>query len=216
CPDPTLFRSAGGEGNRASSATTEDSPAARARASRVGVEPVAAPEPEPRRRRWRPIALAFILVAAIVASGCGFYYWTQQQYYVGAANDGTVAVFQGISAEIGPLHLSSAVESADIKVEDLTEVARGQVRAGIDATSLDDARQIIDRLQNSQLPGCSDLIPSPTPTPSVSAPVTPSVTPTPTLTGIEPPASPSTSPSASASASASNTPVPGVDCRDNS
>jgi serine/threonine protein phosphatase PrpC len=214
---PVVAGAVGGEGDRPSAATVEDSPAARARASRVGAEPVVATEPEPRRRRWRSIVLLLIVVAAVVAAGGGFYRWTQQQYYVGATDASTVAIFRGISSQLGPLHLSSVVENAGIRVKDLTEVARTQVRSGIDATSLDDARKIVRRLENSQLPAC--VAPTPvTPSPS---PTSPDPSPSPTTSPVPTAApAPSTSPSASAStptsASADSTPVPGIDCRDSS
>ena len=241
---PVVAGAVGGEG-QTPSAAREDNPAARARATRVGAEAPPAAEPERRRPRWKPIALALIVVAAIVAAGSSLYHWTQQQYYVGADDDGTVAIFRGLNSEIGPFELSSAVESTGIKVDDLTEVARGQVLSGIDATDLDDARLIVRRLDAAQLPECSTLGPisttsptpsgSPSPTTSATAPPSPEPSATPgltaptanqTLTGAIPGASvtstdstaPSTSPSTSPSTtrSLSSTPVPGVDCRSGS
>jgi PPM family protein phosphatase len=212
-----------------------NSPAARA-ARMSGPEPVAEPAlPHHRgRRRWLVAAAgALVLVAAAVAG----YLWTQKQYFVG--RDGNeVAVFRGVNAHFGPVSLYSVIQNSDLKVEDLTQSASGQVLNGITANSRADADAIIRRLADELKPPCPvassgatvPTVPTASTVPTVSATSsrTPSKTPprtsskTPPRTSTEPVSRSSTrvttKPSvtltpSSATPTPSNTPVPGVDCR---
>jgi PPM family protein phosphatase len=206
------------------------SPAARAaRMSRSDpVEPPAAP-PRRGKRRWLVSGLAALLLVAAAVSG---YLWTQKQYFVG--RDGNeVAVFRGVNTHFGPVSLYSVIQNSDLKVDDLTQSASGQVVNGITANSRADAEAILERLAAELKPPCpvaTSASAASTPTPTVSR--TLSRTPTRGLT--KPPAptrvttkaagntpSPSSTPtpspantrSLSNTPSPSNTPVQGVDCR---
>ncbi|PZF56274.1 Stp1/IreP family PP2C-type Ser/Thr phosphatase [Curtobacterium sp. MCSS17_008] len=146
-----------------------------------------------RRRIRRRVAWSIALVAAVAALvGAVFLGWriTQAHYYVGV-DRGTVAIYQGVQQSIGPIALSDVYEDTDITVSSLPDYTRENVRSTINATSLSDARDIVDRLRKAAATGQDQAgtggdggSSSPSPTPSGSS--TPSRS-----------ASPSASPSAS-------------------
>ncbi|HEX8767658.1 MAG TPA: PP2C family serine/threonine-protein phosphatase [Jatrophihabitans sp.] len=201
-----------------------NSPAARA-ARMSSQDRVETPAAQPRRgrRRWLVTGLAALLLVAAAVSG---YLWTQKQYFVG--RDGNeVAVFRGVNTHFGPVSLYSVIQNSDLKVDDLTQAASGQVVNGITANSRADADAILKRLAAELKPPCpiATAVPSP-PAPSPTVTATPTSTPaltvsraptrvltkTPAPTRIATTAASST-PSLSSTPSPSNTPVPGVDCR---
>jgi protein phosphatase len=129
--------------------------------------------------------------------------YTQSQYYVGATDDGVVAVFRGVPGEVAGLHLSSEQERSTTTLDELTKSARDAVKEGIPAANASDARRKLTQLtsddpQNSnKLPACQ---PSPSADPSrPSTANVPSATPT---------ASSSTLPTDS-----TQTPLPTISCR---
>jgi len=195
-----------------------NSPAARAaRMSRPDeVEPPAAP-PRRGRRRWLVGGLAALLLVAGAVSG---YLWTQKQYFVG--RDGNeVAVFRGVNTHFGPVSLYSVIQNSDLKVDDLTQSASGQVVNGITANSRADADAILKRLAAELKPPCPVATSAPaTPTASATRTRTASASRTPTRALTKSPtptrvATTAASPSPSSTLTATPTivPVPGVDCR---
>jgi serine/threonine protein phosphatase PrpC len=99
-----------------------------------------------RRRRITWLVVVAIAIAAIVAGVVIAYQWTQTHYYVGVADDGTVAIFQGVQQNIGPIPLSHIEQSSAVRVADLPTFERAQVEATINADDLLDAHDILDRL----------------------------------------------------------------------
>jgi protein phosphatase len=195
------------------------------------VEPPVAVHPRRGRRRWLVSGLAALLLVAAAVSG---YLWTQKQYFVG--RDGNeVAVFRGVNTHFGPVSLYSVIQNSDLKVDDLTQSAGGQVVNGITANSRADAEAILQRLAAELKPPCpvasSRATPTLTPTisPTMSPTATRTVSRTPTRALTKPPtpikqptptrittkaAAASTPTSSSTPApSPSNAPVQGVDCR---
>jgi protein phosphatase len=165
-----------------------------------------------------------------VAAAVSGYLWTQKQYFVG--RDGNeVAVFRGVNTHFGPVSLYSVIQNSDLKVDDLTQSASGQVINGITASSRADADAILKRLAAELKPPCPVATPAPsTPTASASRTTAPasrapsasaSRAPTRTLTksststriATTAVGTPSPSSTPTATPSPSNTPVPGVDCR---
>ena len=67
------------------------------------------------------------LLALIVLGGGAYaaYDWVQRQYYVGV-EDGNVAIFRGVSQDLGPIRLSS-VEESSIQTADLPDFYRNRV-----------------------------------------------------------------------------------------
>lgn len=131
-----------------------------------------APRP-PSRRRWLRWTAAVILLAAILGgAGAAAYGWSQTQYYV-AAQDGKVAVFKGVQADIPGITLSHVDQTTDIELTSLNDFQRREIEAGIEASSKADALQTIDQLD----------VTAPTPTPTSPTPPT---TPTPDPTASSP------------------------------
>ena len=132
-----------------------------------------APRP-PSRRRWVRWTAGILVLAAILAgAGALAYQWSQDQYYV-SVEDGKVAVFRGVQADIPGITLSHVDELTDIKLSSLTEFQRREIKDGIEASSRADALRTIDEL---------DVIPpTPEPAPTTPAPTTPPATPDPAAT----------------------------------
>lgn len=127
----------------------------------------------PSRWRWaRRLALLAVVLGLIGGGAYLAYDWTQQQYYV-AEDDGQVAIYRGVQADIPGLNLSHIENVTTLRLSDLTAFQREQVREGIDAGDLAAAREIVNdlRRQAAQQDAATPT-PTPTPTPSV-APVVP-------------------------------------------
>ncbi|HEU4513410.1 MAG TPA: protein phosphatase 2C domain-containing protein [Nocardioidaceae bacterium] len=128
-----------------------------------------APRP-PRRFAWlRRIAVLLGLVVVLVLAGTAAYSWTQSQYYV-AADGSRVAIYRGVDAALPGVELSHLHEASDITLAALPEYRAAQVRDGISAESLADARKIVENIGELARP-CPTPEPSPTvePTPTESA-----------------------------------------------
>lgn len=106
-----------------------------------------APQP-PRRFRWlRRLAIVAVIVAVAWAGVTIANQWVRDQYYVGDQS-GEVAIFRGVSQEVGPLRLSELHEIADgLPVGALPGVFRDQVDATITAESLAHAERIVANLR---------------------------------------------------------------------
>lgn len=121
----------------------------------------------PSSRRWLRWTLALLVLAAILGGiGKVTYDWTQKQYFV-ATDNGKVAIFRGVQAEIPGLKLQHVDTVTTIDVTTLQKFQQKQVRAGIEASSHKDAQDIVANLDQFVTPK-----PAPTPTP------TPTKTPT--------------------------------------
>lgn len=200
-----------------------------------------APQP-PRRYRWLwrvGIAAAVFLVAWAGLQLADNY--VQAQYYVGD-QAGTVAIFRGVSQEVGPLRLSDVHEvAAGLPVASLPEIVRDRVVETIPASDLSDAEQIVSNLRDA---ACRAHEPTPTPTPTATPTPIPTVTPTaaprrptpgatPSSTALPPAppaaaagvgpdspvrtAAPTTTPAATTTLSPTPTPTPGypgLECAD--
>jgi protein phosphatase len=194
----------------------ESTPAARASALTTPRPAVAEDEdaeeeeqPDPKRHPGRT-ALLLILVLAVLVGG-GWYGWgyTQSRYYVGATNDGHVAVFQGVQGKIVGLKLNHYVTGSDLTLDDLNAITQTRVKQGIPASSKNDAESTLTNLSNPSNgflrqtcpPALSPSATVTTEAPSPSAPAT--------STGPKSATAASTPkrPSAKASASGKTTPI---------
>ncbi|MBX3067036.1 MAG: serine/threonine-protein phosphatase [Microbacteriaceae bacterium] len=104
---------------------------------------------EDKRRAFRRkitwlVGVLFVIVAIVVAIMLG-YRWTQTHYYVGA-NGQTVAIFQGVQQNIGPISLHTVYQQTSIKLENLSPFTRETIEETINATDLQDAQRIINQL----------------------------------------------------------------------
>ncbi|MBA3489662.1 MAG: protein phosphatase 2C domain-containing protein [Longispora sp.] len=116
--------------------------------------------------------LAFILLAG---GGFGAWFYSQSQYYVGATGDGRVAVFQGLPGTVAGFTLSSVNIASPRPVDDLTPLAQGKVRKGIQVSDLSKAKVLMvslteERADNTNLlPVCASTDPEIVATPTVIA-----------------------------------------------
>lgn len=100
-----------------------------------------------RRPRWLRWSAVGLVIAAVLGLAAYFgYAWTQQQYYVGSAN-GNVAIYQGVSQNVGPIRLHSVKERTDIALTDLPSAYRQQVKDTMYAASAQSAQQIVTNLR---------------------------------------------------------------------
>ncbi|GIJ22201.1 PP2C family protein-serine/threonine phosphatase [Micromonospora lutea] len=137
-------------------------------------------EPEARRRPLRALAMTTAMMVLVGGGVFAGWSYTQRQYYVGATENGQVAVFRGIQGQIAGVDLSTVHSESSAQLDDLTLAAQEQVKQGIPAKSEPDAERrlaelTMDSPTNVNLkPLCP---PTPSPTPSVvgSPSSTPSV-----------------------------------------
>jgi protein phosphatase len=97
--------------------------------------------------RWlRILAVALLVVVVLGGGAYAAYAWSQSQYFVGADN-GTVAIFQGVSQDVGPIRLSHVKTDTDIAVDDLPDFYRQQVEQTISVDTLADAQARVEVLR---------------------------------------------------------------------
>lgn len=119
----------------------------------------------PRRRRWRPVVAvaASIVILLLLAIG-GYAVWSQRQYYIGA-DQGYVAIYQGVPIGTGANGWSHPVETTTIAVSSLPNYRQEQVNSTIPTAGLDEARSAIAGLQAEAVacqtqpkPGCPNYV----------------------------------------------------------
>ncbi|HWH00421.1 MAG TPA: BofC C-terminal domain-containing protein, partial [Pilimelia sp.] len=139
-------------------AADDSTPAARASALTAAGRPggdsppegaAAARDDESDRPRRHPVRAALLVLGllGLLAGGLwGGWRYTQAQYYVGATEDGRLAVFQGVPGQVAGLDLSRVHETSQTRLDELTSVAQDQVRQGIQARSESDAERTLAEL----------------------------------------------------------------------
>ena len=169
--------------------------------------------------RWlMPAFLAFMTIVMVVITWFA-YSWTQTQYYVGNY-DGKVAIYKGVSQELGPLKLSHLDTPTDIPLDVLPAYTQQRIKNALPARDLEHAQEIVGELLITARQSCPVIAPTagssqtpPDPLPSyctatgsIEEPSLESPTPTPSNSSGAP-ASPSsaTTPAPSTPASASPT-----------
>ena len=103
-----------------------------------------------RRRKITWLVGIILLVMAIVGTAVLGYQWTQTRYFVGVEGS-NVAIFQGVQQDLGPIPLSAVYQDTTLKVSELRVFDRQQVQRTISATSLEDAKLIVERLHDATL-----------------------------------------------------------------
>jgi len=136
---------------------------------------------EEARAKRHPLRTSLLLVALLLILGGGVWYgWsvTQSRYYVGATDDGTIAIFKGVPGKVAWLDLHKVYKTSNLHLTDLTESSQDTVRSGIIANSEPDAENKLNHLRD---PGnLAHTTPCPGPVPSVdpsSGPTVPSQNP---------------------------------------
>jgi protein phosphatase len=138
--------------------------------------------------------VAVLLVALIVLGGGSYaaYTWSQRQYFVGA-HDGNVAVFQGVTQDIGPIRLSHVESESDIRVDDLPDFYRTKVEDRVSTDTRQDADALVSQLRTEALrcaaspttcddTGAGDTPTTPSTTTTTTAPTTTTTAPSSTTT----------------------------------
>jgi PPM family protein phosphatase len=148
----------------------------------------------PERHRGRRFLGALLVLAVLVGGGYGAWRWSQQQYFVGAEGK-HVAIFRGLTQDVGPVHTSKVYSQQDIPLADLPAYQRDRVRSDIAANDLPDAQRIVTNLRKQAAvcrAAAAKASASPSTAASSTAPSTASPTPTPTGAAASP--TPSASP----------------------
>lgn len=159
-----------------------------------------ADEPTPPARpvrRWFLIGLGAVAALALILGAWFGYAWTQTRYYVGAY-DNRVAIYNGVSQQLGPISLSHVHSATSIPLDSLSPYTQQRLRSGVPVDGLEAAEEIVKGIQADPrgcLPGSG---------------ATASASPSGTASGgaAAPSASPAPSSSGSPSASASPTTTP--------
>lgn len=103
-------------------------------------------EREPRRIPWRPIAWIAIPLLLLGAGFVAAKVTLANSWFVGADEEGTVTIYQGIPEEILGLRLQEVEEASELDLEELPAFLRADVSGGIKVSSLDEARETVDDL----------------------------------------------------------------------
>ncbi|WP_327007182.1 BofC C-terminal domain-containing protein [Dactylosporangium sp. NBC_01737] len=169
---------------------------------------------EAARPKRHPVRTVLLLVVLLGVLGGGLWYgWsvTQSRYYVGATDDGTVAIFKGVPGRIAWIELSEVYEQSTLKLDDLTPAAQSTVKQGIQVDSLEQAKDKLAALTDPDNPSRKQACPTggPTPTPSLSS--TGAAAPGTTLNGSTAPTSAAASTEAPPTMT-SETPTPTASC----
>ncbi|MET9226939.1 PP2C family serine/threonine-protein phosphatase [Lentzea sp. NPDC003310] len=184
------------------------------------------PPQDPKRKKRNAIkAFAIILVLLLLTGvvAVGGKLWLNTQYYVGATEDGQVAIFRGLNGSVLGFKLSSKVEDScppgstgctPITLKDLQEAGRKTITAGIRSDNgLDGARAAVRLLRTEHmLPLCKDTSSTSSTTTTTTPPTTTSTPSTSTSTSAPANGAPETG-----STDPSLTPSqqkPGVECRE--
>lgn len=138
---------------RAAAILTHKTPAAQASAEQ---DEFAGPDRRPRR--WLvPTFLA--LMALILAAVCGWgYLWTQTQYFVGN-QDGKVAIFKGVSQDLGPLKLSHVDTLTGIPLDALPQYTQQRIDSALPARDLAHAQTMVGELLVTAKQRCPVVVP---------------------------------------------------------
>ncbi|WP_052459703.1 PP2C family protein-serine/threonine phosphatase, partial [Tessaracoccus massiliensis] len=104
--------------------------------------------PTEGKRRW-PGVIATVLAIVLVMGGG---WWATSAYvssrYFVSADDGQVAVFNGVPGNVLGFQLNDLVERTDIPVDDLPRFYRGEVESAINVGSLDAAESTVGSLRD--------------------------------------------------------------------
>jgi PPM family protein phosphatase len=193
-------------------ATAADSSTPAARASALTAPPRPATpeaggrgEAEADSQRRHPVRTTVLLLVLVVVLGGGLFTgwrYTQSQYYVGATDDGSIAVFRGVPGQIAGMDLSAVHETSDTRLNELTGIAQDRVKQGIPAKNEADAERKLAELTSDD-PANTNMKPFCSSSPAAGA--TPSVPATPAGSATATTPGPSPQPPAASSAVPSNT-----------
>jgi len=103
--------------------------------------------PSSGRLRWfKGLSLVVLVLAVLVGGGYAAYDWSQRQYFVGETK-GNVAIYQGVSQNIGPWKLSHVIDESDIALSDLPDFYRGKVDSTLSSANVQEAHRLVTDLR---------------------------------------------------------------------
>lgn len=109
----------------------------------------------PARFTWLSRILALLVAVGLVWTGLAVAWsWIQDQYYV-AEEDGVVTIYRGLDASLPGFDLSEPFERSNVELARLSDFDARQVRDGIDARTLDEARDTVENLAGKMSPADS-------------------------------------------------------------
>ena len=123
---------------------------------RVDTDPARRPpldEPRPQRRprggAWRAVVGTLLIVAILLVGGFAIFRYVivPNSYFVGVNDEGTVVIYEGLADEVAGFTFQEEAETSSIALADLPTFLRADVREGIEADSLDDARRTVKNLE---------------------------------------------------------------------
>ena len=142
--------------------------------------------------KWlRRLAVLGLVLIVLGGGSYAAYTWSQRQYFV-AAHQGNVAIYRGVSQDLGPIKLSQVESQSDIPVDDLPDFERQQVQQTIAKDTLADAQALLDRLRTDALRCAASRATGGACDDSSTASTTPATTPSPTSTTTAPTTPPTT------------------------
>lgn len=113
-----------------------------------GADEVARYAPTEGKRRWPGIIATILAIALVIGGG----WWATSSYvasrYFIAADDGHVAVFNGLPGTMLGVQMHSLVERTDIPVENLPRFYRSEVETSINVADLGSAERTIGSLRD--------------------------------------------------------------------
>ncbi|GAA1584795.1 PP2C family protein-serine/threonine phosphatase [Actinoplanes couchii] len=169
--------------------TVADSSTSAARAAALKPQAPRPAQPEPSSGYERdaepsghPVRTTLLVLALLGVLGGGLWAgwrYTQGQYYVGATEQGQLAIFQGVPGQVAGLDLSTVSETSQVRLEDLTSTAQERVKQGIHAANQATARTTLADLtkDDPSNPNLKPICTTAGTTPPVSASASPSVVP---------------------------------------
>jgi protein phosphatase len=101
--------------------------------------------------RWlRRLAVLVVVLLVLGGGSYAAYTWSQRQYFVGA-NNGNVAIFQGVTQDLGPVSLSHVESESDIRVDDLPDFYRTKVEDRVSTDTRKAAEALVSQLRTEAL-----------------------------------------------------------------
>jgi PPM family protein phosphatase len=106
-----------------------------------------------RSTGWRRrVVIALVVLVVLLGGAYGAArYALANSWFVGATDEGTVAIYQGIPDEIAGFSFKEVEEESTVVLEDLPISFQENVTTGIKADSLEDARTIVANLEQRAL-----------------------------------------------------------------
>ncbi len=110
------------------------------------------PKPEPARgggRKSHPILVTLVLILlAVGAAAAAFKYLiVENSYYVASNGDGNLAIYRGLPDDVLGITFQEEVEASDVATDALPAFLQEDVKAAIEAESLEDARTTLANLE---------------------------------------------------------------------